>query len=540
MDNLLRVSNLSLSFIKDGKTNKVLNRISFDVPKGSILGIVGESGCGKSVTALSIMKLITPPEAMISGDIIFSTPSGDMNILQSSEEEVAGIRGANISMVFQEPLINLNPNKKCGHQLEEMILLHKEGDKKDTFSIILKLFESVELELPEKIFHSYPHQLSGGQLQRVMIAMALCCNPDLLIADEPTTALDVITQKEILTLIQRLQKERSMTCILISHDLRIISKMADFLMVMKEGEIVEFGPTAQLIAQAQHPYTLKLLSTSLLNKRRTNNPDDVSQISDLPSISFSGINKTFSLRKGLLGKSQYFVKALNEINISIPINSFHGIAGESGSGKSTLARCLVGLEKIDSGNILIDDIPLFNQKSGIYNIDRKSIQMIFQDPYSSLNPRMKVGKAIEEAVMIKQKKIAKGQVRSVTLNLMQKVGLSEDYYDRLPFQLSGGQRQRVCIARALAVEPRILICDEAVSALDSPIQNQILHLLVNIKSQMDLTIIFISHNISLIQRWCDSVSILHLGNVIAHGSTHKIFSNTRDHYIKKLIEASML
>ncbi|WP_432714892.1 dipeptide ABC transporter ATP-binding protein, partial [Pedobacter sp.] len=503
---MLNVQNLEVQFLneEDKSWIKAVNQVSFKVEKGKVLGIVGESGSGKSVTSFSIMRLHNAQSTHIGGKITF----GDINLLEISEPEIRKYRGNKISMIFQEPMTSLNPVFTCGYQVMEAIILHQQIDKATATERTIELFKEVQLPRPEQIFTSYPHQLSGGQKQRVMIAMALCCNPELLIADEPTTALDVTVQKTILQLLLKLKKERDMAMIFISHDLGVISEIADDVAVMYRGQIVEQGPAAALFEHPQHPYTKGLLacrpaperqlkvlptvadflnvdasqSVAHLLATNTYTPSEIAARRTMlyqqePLLQVKNLCTWYPVSKGLFGKTTSYVKAVNDITFNVYPGETLGLVGESGCGKSTLGRSILRLTEPTSGQLLYQQKELleFNRKE-IRQI-RKDIQIIFQDPYSSLNPRLTVGNAIMEPLRVHNVLSTDSQRKAYVMDLLEKVDLKPMHFDRYPHEFSGGQRQRIVIARALALQPKFIICDESVSALDVSVQAQVLNLL---------------------------------------------------------------
>jgi len=531
MKDALQVTNLSVSLNRMSDSLELVKGISFSLKTGSILGVVGESGSGKSLTALALMNLLDKKVMAVSGNVELITGDTTVDLLSASYESLAGLRGSEIAMVFQEPLTSINPNKKCGNQLVEIIMVHRSLIKSEAEAEALRLMVDVGLEEPTRIMNSYPHQLSGGQLQRVIIAMAICGNPRILIADEPTTSLDVTSQKEILILLKSLQRRLGMSCIFISHDPMVIAEITDEVIVMDKGLIVESGATDEIIKNPSEEYTRSLLEsrTIPLNQtvETTHKGERILIIKDLI--------KSYQLNRNPLFNGNVFINALSNVSITINKGKIHGIVGESGSGKSTLAKCLVGLEIPDQGEIIFQSQSVYSDQ--LYRLDRKKIQMIFQDPYGSLNPRMKVGASIYEVLKIHNRKVSRVELKLRVLSLFTQVGLEESMVHRYPHQLSGGQRQRVAIARAIAVGPDILICDEAVSALDIPVQAQILQLLISLKDKYNLTIIFISHDLSVIRSICDRVTVLFKGRVEEEGAVVDIFNHPQTEYTKTLISS---
>ncbi|MET3113606.1 peptide/nickel transport system ATP-binding protein [Pedobacter sp. CG_S7] len=563
---MLNVKNLEVQFLseEDKSWVKAVNKVSFTVDKGKILGIVGESGSGKSVTSFSIMRLHNEQRTKIEGQIEF----GDINLLELSEKEIRKYRGNKISMIFQEPMTSLNPVFTCGYQIMEAIILHQEIDKVKAKERTIALFEEVQLPRPTQIFESYPHQLSGGQKQRVMIAMALSCNPELLIADEPTTALDVTVQKTILELLLKLKKERQMAMIFISHDLGVISEIADDVAVMYRGEIVEQGPAKALFEHPKHPYTkgllacrpaperqLKVLPTvadflnsdtaqsvaHLLEANSYSNSEIANRRSELyrqpPLLQVKNLCTWYPISKGLFGKTTAFVKAVNDISFDVYPGETLGLVGESGCGKSTLGRSILRLTEPTSGEVIYDNQDLLNLSRVELRKRRKDIQLIFQDPYSSLNPRLTVGNAIMEPLKVHHVLTNDNQRKAFVMDLLKKVDLKPEHFDRYPHEFSGGQRQRIVIARALALQPKFIICDESVSALDVSVQAQVLNLLKQLQQDLGLTYIFISHDLAVVKHISDRMIVMNNGRIEEEGFPEEIYNNPQALYTKKLIDA---
>ncbi|NUM31794.1 MAG: ABC transporter ATP-binding protein [Bacteroidetes bacterium] len=539
-----------MSLIKISEFNAIaedihlVKDVSFDVDEGKITGIVGESGSGKSVTCMGITKLL-PKTVKINGNVLFTKNDGKtIDLLHCNENELTKLRGKEISYVFQEPMTALNPVYTCGFQVCEAILAHQKINKNELKSKVLNLFGEVKLPDTERIFNSYPHQISGGQRQRVMIAMALANNPRLLIADEPTTALDASVQKSIIDLMVEMVKKRGMSMIFISHDLNCLKSVANHIIVMYKGQIVETGDKNKIFENPSHPYTKALMKTRPDYK---NAGYILPTISDLIGQNENGefFEKKFEVikrNKNLIGnkildvnnitksyfKNSFFAKNKNSqavikgISFSAYSNSTIGIVGESGCGKSTLAKILTNLEKETSGD--------FKNLS----TDKSKIQMVFQDPYSSLNPTITAGEAISEP-MIVNKINSKKNTKQETLKLLELTGLTADFYYKYPHQMSGGQRQRVCIARALSTKPSILILDEAVSALDVSVQSQILNLLKDLQSKLSLTYLFISHDLNIVGYMADEIIILKNGKIEEQGKLPEILNNPQTEYTKFLI-----
>lgn len=558
-DHVLEVHDLGISF----RNTRAVNKISFSIQKGKTLGIVGESGSGKSVTALSIMRLISSPGTIDSGAIHFRNRKGKVaNLLSLSEKEIRQYRGNEISMVFQEPMTSLNPVYTCGFQVMESLRLHTSLTKKESRERAIELFKKVELPRPEKMLKAYPHQISGGQKQRVMIAMAISCNPSLLIADEPTTALDVTVQKNILALLRQLQEGEKMSSIFISHDLGVIAEIADHVLVMYKGDVVESGSVLDIFENPQHPYTQGLLACRPpLDKKlhrlptigdfmeeagqdvdiSTQNPapagSKASSNATSPLLKVEGLTTWFPLKKSFLSRNQKYVKAVDELYFEVYAGEALGLVGESGCGKTTLGRSILRLEEPTAGEVFFDNKSLTKMSPAQLRTIRKEMQIIFQDPYSSLNPRMPIGKAIMEPMKVHGLHGDAAGRKAKTLELLEKVGLSETHFDRYPHEFSGGQRQRICIARALAVEPRFIICDESVSALDVSIQAQVLNLLKELQEEFGFTYIFISHDLSVVRFLCDRVMVMKEGKIVEMGQADTIYTNPASPYTQKLLHA---
>lgn len=563
---MLEVKELAISFYnREEKTwSEAVHKISFSLAKGKVLGIVGESGSGKSVTSFSIMRLHDSKNANIEGQIELD----NISILKLSDNEIRNYRGNKMAMIFQEPMTSLNPVFTCGFQVQEAIMLHQKVGKDVAKAQTIALFNEVQLPRPENIFESYPHQLSGGQKQRVMIAMALSCNPELLIADEPTTALDVTVQKTILELLLRLKDERNMGLIFITHDLAVISEIADELLVMYKGNIVEQGPAKALFENPQHPYTKGLLACRPAPQRRLKKLPVVADFLDedktvgvkhllavnsytdeeidlrraelynqKPLLQVQELCTWYPIKKGLFGKTTDYVKAVDNITFDVFPGETLGLVGESGCGKTTLGRSILRLVEPTSGNIIFNGTDLTTlSKSELRNM-RKDIQIIFQDPYSSLNPKITVGNAIMEPLQVHGIFKNDSERKALVLSLLEKVNLNADHFDRYPHEFSGGQRQRIVIARALALKPKFIICDESVSALDVSVQAQVLNLLRELQQEFGLTYIFISHDLAVVKHISDRMIVMNKGKIEEEGFPEIIYNTPKADYTKKLIEA---
>jgi len=573
--NLLEVKNFSLQLKQDENWNPILSSISFSLQKGETIGVVGESGSGKSVTALSIMQLLSKKGSKITeGGIWFAPPTPHPLPLTSyliphtSEKELQQIRGNRIAMIFQEPMTSLNPVIKCGKQVMEALLLHTNLSEKEAKRKTIELFLDVQLPDAEKLFHKYPHELSGGQKQRVMIAMAMSCCPDILIADEPTTALDVTVQKNILELLKQLQKKYGMSIIFISHDLGVVAQIAHRVLVMYKGEIVEQGDVQTLFKNPKHPYTKGLLAcrpkldekperlptveNMMLRegkrekgeRRREKGEDfDVKMMETTSHLvprtlfSINNLSKRYPVRKKDLFEKQTYFQALENINLDIYEGETLGLVGESGCGKTTLGRALLRLVEPDSGTIYYKGKNLTEVSPSNMRRLRKEIQIILQDPYSSLNQRLTIGQMLIEPMKVHHILHHDKERTKRAIELLERVGLCEAHLLRYPHEFSGGQRQRIAIARALTVNPKFMICDESVSALDVSVQAQVLNLLNDLKQAFHLTYLFISHDLSVVKYMSDRIAVMQQGKIVELNDADNIYKNPQTAYTQKLIEA---
>ena len=556
---ILKVNNLNVEFANESSTFKAVNNLNFNLSEKETLAVVGESGSGKSVTALSIMQLLPYPIAFHSKDSSINFQG--IELINLPKKELENIRGKRISMIFQEPMTSLNPFIKVGKQIMESIQVHNKSSNKEAKEKAIDLLRKVEIPNPEQKFSSFPHQLSGGQRQRVMIAMALSNNPEILIADEPTTALDVSIQAQILNLIKELTIKRNLAVIIITHDMGVIAEITNKVAIMRYGVIVEQGPTKEVLTNPQSsegksliisvpPTNKKINRFTLISpegKEITLNSANltkniiktwgVRETSNRKILNFENVSKVFD--DGSLLKKQDnkdMVKALNEVTFDVFEGETLGLVGESGSGKSTIAKIITGLIKPSSGKISYFNDQLYNDRN-IYQpqYSRGQIQMIFQDPYSSLNPRFKVRDIISEPLKFYQKDLSQQELQSNIHDLIDIAGMSRQSLDRYPHEFSGGQRQRISIARALATRPRLLICDEPTSALDVSIQAQILNLLKDIQDELHLTMLFISHDLPVIRQMCNRIVVLKDGNVCEINDSESLFNQPQHSYTKQLI-----
>lgn len=582
---ILQIHDLSIAF--DGRT--VVEGLNLTLERGKTLGIVGESGSGKSVSTLALLGLL-PKNATVSGSATLKTHSSvsadggaaspilgeeqadaGTELLTLDEEGFRSIRGRRISMIFQEPMTSLNPVQKCGEQVLEMMRgerKNEKGERKKEKERVIELFKEVLLPRPEKIFDSYPHEISGGQKQRVMIAMALINKPDIIIADEPTTALDVTVQKTILELLKSLQEKHGISIIFITHDLGVISQIADDILVMYRGKMVEQGPAYEILHHPKEPYTQGLLACrppldsrperlptveEFLNKgvigsEKTNVQDEANGPSLPPTpshpislLTVNDLSVEYTLKRSFFGKPLQTLKGVDGISFDIMEGETLGLVGESGCGKSTLGRALLRLIDHSDGSISYRGQSLDTLSSHQMRALRPKLQIIFQDPYSSLNPRITIGDAIAEPLKVHKASMSScsssSSITSITRDLMQQVGLNPDWYSRYPHELSGGQRQRVCIARALILQPELVVCDESVSALDVSVQAQVLNLLNDLKRRYHYTYLFITHDLSVVKFLSDRIMVMQKGKIVESGTPDDIFDHPQTEYTRTLIDA---
>ena len=578
---LLRIKDLSAEFISDAGVKPALEQIDFSVSRGEIVSLVGESGSGKSETALSVLRLLpTPPARYTSGSILFSPGGADpLDLLTASQLQLEAVRGNQIGMIFQEPMSSLNPVYTCGEQVSETIRRHRDVTRTACRLQTIDWFRRVQLPNPEQLYHRYPHELSGGQKQRVMIAMAMCCEPALLICDEPTTALDVTVQRSILDLIRTLQEQPGMGVLFITHDLGVVAEVSDRVVVMYQGRLVEQGQTARLLADPRQPYTKALLAcrpsmytkgvrlpvvsdflTTTLKQSGEPATDPAPGAPDInkatlpenapPLLTVSNLTVSFPGKRNLLGRVVSRITAVNDVSFEVYPNETLGLVGESGCGKSTLGRTLLRLQEHYTGSVRYDGQELRDMSSSQLLSLRRKMQIIFQDPFSSLNPRMTIGEAIAEPIRVHAtmtgdlgvQQAIPGKtvpvlpaVRERVFELMTMVGLDPDFYHRYPHEFSGGQRQRIVIARALALRPSFLVCDESVSALDVSVQAQVLNLLNELRRKLGFTIIFISHDLSVVRYISDRILVMHQGRIEETGPAEQVFNNPSSDYTKRLL-----
>ncbi|MFN8244640.1 MAG: ABC transporter ATP-binding protein [Ferruginibacter sp.] len=560
MPPLLSIENLSINFRQEGNIQAAVKNISFQLFPGEITAIVGESGSGKSVTALSLLQLL-PAGATTEGLALFQPDQNEaVALLEAPAERMQKIRGNQIAMIFQEPMTSLNPVLSCGQQVMEAILLHQPVSRAEAKLQVLSLFEKVQLPDPAAVFKRYPHQLSGGQKQRVVIAMAMSCHPALLIADEPTTALDVTVQKNILDLIARLQREEQMAVLLVTHDLGVVADIANRIIVMYKGEIVEQGPAASILQSPDHNYTRALLACRPAGKPRGQrlpvvsdfmNPGQEKEEKPLPPVSqhpqkeelnnpvliVEDLCVSYPAQKNFWGKPLSWFHAVDHVSFAVGKGETVGLVGESGCGKTTLGRTVLQLIKPGSGRILLNGRDISREKPATLRRLRKDLQIVFQDPYGSLDPRITIGEAILEPLKVHGLLHSNSQRKEKVMALLEKVSLNSSHFNRYPHQLSGGQRQRICIARALATGPSFLIFDESVSALDVSVQAQVLNLLDDLKKELGFSAIFISHDLAVVHHICDRILVMQQGRIVEEGTATAIYHHPQQEYTRQLINA---
>ena len=551
---LLNVNNLCVRTTENLQHQNLIDKISFNIKKNEIVALIGESGSGKSLTSLSILGLLEKNKFNISGEITFN----GNNLLDLDNNAMMEIRGSEISMIFQEPMSALNPTMKIGEQIFEVFKAHKNLSFERTTERIKRLIKKVKLDNVENLLDKYPHQISGGQKQRVMIVMALSCNPQLLIADEPTTALDVTIQKEIIEILKNLQKSEKLSILFISHDLRLISNISDKILIMKNGKIIEQGSNKNIINSPKENYTKALLSLIINDKKRLKKLPTVESFdknfkeevetkkernkrikniySGKPILEIKNVSKFYNTSKNLFRNNKSF-KALSQISLKLFKGETLGLIGESGSGKTTLSNAILKIHEFEKGEILFKGKDISKIKERELLEFRKNVQIIFQDPYASLNPLQNIFQIISEPIKF-HRICLKNEVYEKCKELIADVGLNENFLSRYPHELSGGQRQRVCIARAISVNPEVLICDESVSALDVSIQATVLNLLNLLKKKYNFTYIFISHDLSVVKYMSDKIIVLYNGKIVDYQDADLLFEKPKDNYTKKLIKAS--
>lgn len=552
---LLEVTDLRIAFRNLDTVNQVVHGVSFAIQSDEILGIVGESGSGKSVTSLALMGLLPKKDAIISGLVNYKGTS----LLDLDTKQWQSIRAKKIAMVFQEPMSALNPSIRCGKQVAEVLLQHTELSKVEAKKEVFALFKQVRLPDVEKIYQSYPHEISGGQMQRVVIAMAIACKPDVLIADEPTTALDVTVQKEILQLLKNIQQETKMGMLFISHDLNVVSEVANKVLVMYQGNAVEYGTVEQVFKNPQNEYTKALLLSKPSDSERLEVLPTIQSLQDgkfiiqkvsaqaraskhralytqAPILEIKELVKAYPISQGLFKKDTYF-QAVDKVSFSIFPGETVGLVGESGCGKSTLAKAIMQLEPVTDGSIWYREKNVTNLRGKALKNFRKEVQLIFQDPFASLNPKMTIGEAILEPM--EAHGILTGKTVRITRakDLLERVGLETSFYNRYPHQLSGGQRQRVGIARAIAVNPKVIICDESVSALDISVQAQVLNLLNKLKEDFGFSYLFISHDLAVVKYMADQLLVMNQGKLEEVGDADEVYAHPQKEYTQELIAA---
>jgi peptide/nickel transport system ATP-binding protein len=579
---ILKVTDLETVFSTHRGTTKAVDKVSFEVYPGETVAIVGESGSGKSVTSLSVMRLInTPPGRIAGGTAIFQSEKfGEVDLFALPEKQMQQIRGNDISMIFQEPMSSLNPVYTCGKQVAEVLLLHRSISEKEAKERTIALFEKAKLPRPEKIYDAYPHEISGGQKQRVMIAMAMACEPSILIADEPTTALDVTVQARMLQLIDELRVKENTAVLFITHDLGVVAEIADRILVMYKGKLVEQGKVLDIFTNPQHPYTKGLLACrpklsakpqSILptvsdfmledefgniieRKKEVVEPSLVdvvnSYVGTVTDIKHQQENKQkpallevenlkvyFPIKKGFFGRTTDYVKAVDGVSFTVNPGETIGLVGESGCGKTTLGRALLRLVEPTEGSIIFSGRDIAQLSSEELRKSRRDFQMIFQDPYASLNPMHTVGEAIMEPMRVHKLYANDKERKAKTMELLEKVGLTAEHFQRYPHEFSGGQRQRISIARALALQPKCIICDESVSALDVSVQAQVLNLLNKLKQEFQMTYIFITHDLSVAKYMSDRILVMSKGQIVESGTPQQLYLNPKEEYTRSLISA---
>ncbi len=527
MEKLLEVKGLTVAF----KEDKVVNDISFDVYAGETFALVGESGSGKSITALSVLRLLPNNAKVIANSVLLDNE----NLLSIPEYDFCKIRGKRIGLIFQDPMSSLNPVMKIGEQIAEVMRIHFDYAEKELNLAVHELLEQVEIPEPKRRVNEYPHQLSGGQRQRVMIAIALAGKPELLIADEPTTALDVTIQAQILKLLKTLQKKTGMSLWLISHDLALVSTMADRIAVMQQGKIVEIGTAKQFFKQAKHPYSLKLLAALPSMNSSLDKPTKESK--ETPLLKVESFKVYYPIRKGFFKRIVDHVRAVDGVSFELKRGATLALVGESGCGKTTLGKGLINLIPSTAGRVWIEGIELSKLTGDELRQKRSEIQIVFQDPFASMNPRMLVGDIIAEGLKALHSDMVLADREERVSSLLKQVELPESSALRYPHEFSGGQRQRICIARALAVEPKLIVCDEPTSALDVSVQAQIIELLKNLQKEQGVSYLFITHNLAVVAEIADEIAVMYKGKIVEHGTVGQVLNQPQHAYTKTLLEA---
>ena len=554
------VNNLTIKLKEESSSRIIVRDISFSLEPGVSMGIVGESGSGKTITALSLLKLLPPRMFISDGQIHWhGSRNQDVDLAMLDEKEIQKIRGRQISMIFQEPMTSLNPSLRCGWQIREAVSLHLGESPKRIMSQTLQLLKEVQLPSDKVFYNKYPHQLSGGQRQRIMIAMALAGNPSLLIADEPTTALDVTVQKKILDLLDDIRRNRGMSMLFISHDLGVIRQICENALVMYQGEVVESGRVDDLFDDPQHPYTRGLISCRpMLGSRPVRLPtladflspspdagepepgpaiSQATHAEEVPLLKVTDLHTRYVLKKSFFGKPLRSLEAVDHVSFHVCQGETLGLIGESGCGKSTLGRTLIGLIRSRKGEILYRGESVTKLRGKQLNEYRRKVQFIFQDPFSSLNPTMKIGPSIMEVMRVHGIHSSRKHRLEAALGMLDDVGLPGEFFNRYPHEFSGGQRQRIGLARALATGPELIICDESVSSLDVSVQAQILNLLNELKDKLKLTYIFISHDLAVVKYMADRILVMKDGRLVEQGPSNDLFLHPETDYTRELINS---
>lgn len=528
MQPLLEITDLKVDF----NGSLAVDGVNLTINRGETLVLLGESGSGKSITAMSILRILPTAARVTSGKILLD----GQDLLQQSELEMCEVRGAKVGIIFQEPQTSLNPVIKIGEQIAESLRRHKKITEKEVRAEVIGLLDEIGIESADKRYDDYPHQFSGGMKQRVMIAMALACEPALLIADEPSTALDVTTQVQVLELLLKLQKQRDMAILFITHDLGVAAKMADNISVMLDGKIIEHAPRSRFFKQQQHPYSQQLFKAFAEQGNEKSIPSASIPSADDILLEVKSLKVYFPIKTGLLKRTTGHVKAVNDISFTLEKGKTAVIVGESGSGKTTLGKGILQLLPVTGGQVLFEGVDLVKLTASQLRKKRTDIQVIFQDPYSSMNPRMLVGDIIAEGMLTQGDKSLEQRQQRVEELLVQ-VGLEQSSRHRYPHEFSGGQRQRICIARALAMEPKLIICDEPTSALDSLFQAQILALLADLQKKLGLSYLFITHNLALVDYIADHVMVMYQGEIVEQGSAKQVLHHPQHSYTQRLVSA---